>query len=118
MPEPSNDPAATLAAMHARVTEQVEDLRHQLAAVVAASESANLDDEHDPEGQTVAFERQQLAALLDRALDRLAEIDAAKDRVATGTYGRCEHCGQPIAEERLAALPTTTRCVRCAQSVH
>jgi DnaK suppressor protein len=82
-----------------------------MGALVEASRDSNADDEHDPEGQTIAFERSQLGALTDRARLRLAEIDAAADRLAAGTYGRCEACGRAIDPARLEARPTATTCV-------
>jgi DnaK suppressor protein len=83
--------------------------------VVAASRSSNADDEHDPEGATIAFERQQLAALLDQARRRLADVEAALERRAAGGYGICESCGRPIAPERLAARPAARTCIDCAR---
>jgi len=80
---------------------------------VAASQADNADDEHDPEGATIAWERQHVAALLAQAREHLAAIDEALRRLSAGDYGRCEVCGQPIAAERLAARPTATRCVAC-----
>ena len=44
---------------------QIDALTREFDEVVAASRSSNADDEHDPEGATIAFERQQVAALLD-----------------------------------------------------
>ena len=85
-----------------------------LTALEAAAVGSNLDDEHDPEGSTVAFEREQLAALRRAAREHLEEIDAALARLAAGSYGLCERCGRPIAGERLAALPAARRCVDCA----
>ncbi|PWD51098.1 hypothetical protein C8046_11005 [Serinibacter arcticus] len=82
--------------------------------VVAAALDSNVDDEHDPEGATIAFEREQLSALLTQARGRLGEIDAALVRVEAGTYGVCETCGEPIGDERLEARPTASRCVRHA----
>ncbi|RFU19835.1 TraR/DksA family transcriptional regulator [Geodermatophilus marinus] len=82
--------------------------------MVAASRASNADDEHDPEGATIAFERQQLATLLDAARRRLADVDAALERRAAGSYGRCERCGRPITPERLAARPATRSCIDCA----
>jgi RNA polymerase-binding transcription factor DksA len=82
--------------------------------LVAASEGSNADDEHDPEGATIAFERSQLEALVQQARTYLAEIDAASARVAAGTYGVCERCGRPIPEDRLHARPTARTCVSCA----
>jgi DnaK suppressor protein len=73
--------------------------------------SAGCDDEHDPEGATLAFERQHPASLLGQARQHLAQIDAALVRLAEGRYGRCENCGQPIGAARLAARPLTTACI-------
>jgi RNA polymerase-binding transcription factor DksA len=83
------------------------------AGMVEASRDSNADDEHDPEGSTIAFERSQLASLLRQADDRLAEVDAALQRAADGTYGRCERCGRPIDPERLQARPTARTHVVC-----
>jgi DnaK suppressor protein len=96
-------------------TEQLlTGLHRDLAGLIAASADANADDEHDPEGATIAFERAQLAALLDQARDHLAELDDALDRLREGSYGRCERCGRPIAAERLAARPAARTCITCA----
>ncbi|MDM7853456.1 TraR/DksA family transcriptional regulator [Cellulomonas alba] len=84
------------------------------AAVVAASRDSNADDEHDPEGATIAFERAQVDALARAASERLAEIDAALERVDSGRYGVCERCGAPIAAARLAVRPAAATCVACA----
>ena len=95
--------------------ERIASLTRDLNGVAAAAAGSNLDDEHDPEGATVAFEREQLAALRDRAVASLAELDAALVRVDDSTYGTCETCGGAISDERLAALPATRVCVTCAR---
>ena len=46
----------------------------------------------------------------------IAEIDAALDRIAGGTYGRCTHCGIGIPIERLEFLPYASGCVACQDS--
>ncbi len=84
------------------------------AEVVAASQDTNADDEHDPEGATIAFERSQVDALVRQARAHLAEIDAALARLDAGSYGICEVGGEPIAEARLAARPTARTCVQHA----
>jgi RNA polymerase-binding transcription factor DksA len=89
-------------------------LRRSFDDIVAASEDANLDDEHDPEGATVAFERQQVAALRDAAERHLEALDEAIRRTEAGEASTCEVCGQEVGAERLAALPATRRCVACA----
>jgi DnaK suppressor protein len=106
--------ADELARARAETRAQIEALTREFDAVVAASQASNADDEHDPEGATIAFERQQVAALLEQARRRMADVDAAVAAVEAGTYGRCESCGQPIAPERLAARPTARTCIDCA----
>jgi RNA polymerase-binding transcription factor DksA len=96
------------------VTERIAALAGDFAGVVAASRDANADDEHDPEGSTIAFERAQVLALLDRARAELRDLDAAEQRLAAGTFGRCARCGEPIGDERLAARPAAGTCVACA----
>src|SRR5215470_1697588 len=90
-----------------RVSAEAEaaTLARDLAALFAASRDSNADDEHDPEGATIGFERAQLTALLAAARDRITEVDAALRRLDAGAYGICERCGQPIGDERLAARP-------------
>lgn len=94
------------------------DLERDFAAIVtSASEgSAGGDDEHDPEGATVAFERQHLAALISLARAHLAAIDAALRKIDSGKYEMCDKCGGPIGAERLAARPAALTCIRCAAS--
>ena len=83
--------------------------------VVAASRDSNADDEHDPEGATIAFERSQVAALRLQVQRHVAEVEAAIERLGTDAYGICERCGQPIATARLEARPAARTCVSCAE---
>lgn len=94
---------------------QIEALTREFDGVVAASQASNADDEHDPEGATIAFERQQVVALLEQARRRLADVDAALARRDAGNYGRCQTCGRPIGAERLAARPAARTCIDCAR---
>ncbi len=93
---------------------RLTDLSDDFDAVVAASRDTNADDEHDPEGATIAFERSQVQALVRQAREHLAEIAAALERVDAGTYGICEDCGRPIGEGRLEARPVARTCISCA----
>lgn len=85
-----------------------------IADVVAAASDVATDDEHDPEGATIAYERARTAALVKQADEHLADIAAARERLAAGTYGSCELCGEPIGAERLAARPVVRTCIACA----
>lgn len=103
-----------LAADRQAALDRLAALERDHAGIVDAARSANSDDEHDPEGATIAFEREHVAALLEQTRQQLIDIDAALRRLDDGTYGRCARCGQPIAPARLAARPTATMCIRCA----
>ena len=57
------------------------------------------------------------AAMTDRDVRELREIEAALARMADATYGACSECGQDIGYPRLQAYPTASRCIQC-QSLH
>lgn len=92
--------------------------RQQLADVVAEIQAAQsdvaTDDEHDPEGATIAYERERTVALVRQADEHLAEIDRALERLEIGSYGVCELCGTEIAPARLEARPVVRTCINCA----
>jgi RNA polymerase-binding transcription factor DksA len=109
-----DDVRRRLLAERDRLGRQVTALVAQFDGIVAASEDVATDDEHDPEGHTIAFERQQVAALVRDARIALADVDEALASLDAGTYGTCEVCGGPIGTARLEALPAARRCVSCA----
>jgi RNA polymerase-binding transcription factor DksA len=98
----------------AQFDRQIETLTRSFDDIVEASELVNTDDEHDPDGATVAFERSQVAALLRQARDDRQALVEAASRIDADGFGLCEVCGEPIGIERLLALPWVRRCVRCA----
>ena len=107
--------AARLGEQLSQAERQVAALERAHAGIVAASEASNADDEHDPEGATIAFERQQVAALLEAARRAREDLVRALDRVEAGTYGTCESCGGSIGAERLEARPGARTCIACAR---
>ncbi|MDQ2725221.1 MAG: TraR/DksA C4-type zinc finger protein [Actinomycetota bacterium] len=110
---PSAPPAAGLGRELAAAARREADLAGELEALEDAT-AEGPDDEHDPDGSTVAYERARVGALLAQSRADRAALALAVGRVDAGTYGRCHGCGQPIPDERLAALPSTTTCVTCA----
>ena len=46
----------------------------------------------------------------------LHNIDEAIRKIADGTYGICEECGEEISEKRLLVLPTATLCIDCQEN--
>lgn len=104
---------AALEAERAAASTLLATLTRDFAGIVEASADSNADDEHDPEGSTIAFERSQVGALIAAARARLAEVVAATTRLDDGSYGTCERCGGPIPAGRLEARPTARTCVPC-----
>lgn len=100
---------------HRQTRRRLAALTDDFDEVVAASRDTNADDEHDPEGHTIAFERSQVDALVRQARGRLAEVEAALARLHAGSYGSCERCARSIGPERLEARPETRVCIDCAR---
>ncbi|GAA0523132.1 hypothetical protein Ade02nite_96520 [Paractinoplanes deccanensis] len=103
-----------LVRLRASAEAEAATLARDLEALFDASRDSNADDEHDPEGATIGFERAQLTALLAAARERIAEVGDALRRLDEGTYGACERCGKPIGGERLEVRPFARRCMACA----
>ena len=88
--------------IHEENRSQLEDDREEIPS-----------DNHPGDMATSTFDR-ELDATLEGNEERLLQaIDAALQRIEDGTYGICQSCGEPIAPERLEALPWTTRCIDC-----
>ena len=73
--------AAELTSDRTNEVERIAGLRREFAEVVEASEANIGDDEHDPEGSTIAYERTQIAALITQAEQHLAEIEIGRAHV-------------------------------------
>lgn len=109
------DPRSTLHRLRAAATKRLASLTSSFDDIVAAASDVAVDDEHDPEGHTIAWERQQTAALIEETEGTLADIEAAMLRLDVGRYGICSNCDEAIAPVRLDALPATPLCVNCAE---
>ncbi len=106
-----------LAAERAVLAESVVAGSRSLEGLLASQRDTAADDEHDPEGPTVAIQRAEAAAMLLQSRRHLAEVDAALHRLSTGTYGVCASCGRDIPKSRLQARPEAELCVHCAERV-
>jgi DnaK suppressor protein len=95
----------------------------ELHALLRAAAGAALSGEHGVDVQDfkdVAAE--ETRAVVDevayaQAARELQQVFAARRRIADGSYGLCDDCGDPIADQRLAALPAAACCTAC-QAVH
>lgn len=113
-PSHGNVLEAVLARARDQAAARLAAAEHDFDEIVAAASHANADDEHDPEGATIAYERSRVAAQRDQAAASLAAIDAQAQRLRQGTLTICEVCGSEIPLERIVAIVTTRRCVACA----
>jgi DnaK suppressor protein len=106
----------TLRAERAAAVARITAMTSEFDGIVADSLHSNADDEHDPEGSTIAYERAQVAALIAGAQSNLDDLDQALARLSAGCYSVCEGCGEQISPERLAALPAVRTCFECAET--
>ena len=67
------------------------------------------------EEATESFELEKRVAVEKQTADHLAEVEHALHKFEEGTYGLCDDCGQPIAPDRLEALPQASLCVNCKE---
>jgi RNA polymerase-binding transcription factor len=83
--------------------------------LMQASESSNADDEHDPEGATIAFEREQLVSIMTRMRQTVADLQQSLSDLDDGSYGVCQGCGKAIDPARLEVRPQARSCIDCAR---
>ena len=90
----------------------------QLARRVGRIEG-DLRSPHDrdwPEGASELANDEVLEGLDEIGRGELRQIREALQRIASGSYGICARCGQPISAGRLSAIPTAATCVGCVPS--
>lgn len=99
-----------------------DELTAEYDETVAQSQVLRLVEVNDRAGDdqadsgTKTAERDTAQSLLRTILDRRAQYEHALARLADGTYGFCEGCGDPIPVERLEIFPSATACVTCKQT--
>ncbi len=91
------------------LTGQAERLEDEASALLADGETGDVKfDDEGAEGDGMAVERDRDLMLSAQARDTVAEIDAALERLAAGTYGYSVQSGRPIPRDRLEAIPWAT----------
>ena len=108
----------------ARVYDQLATEAAELRADIGKAESDMADRLSDAVGDAgddqadvgaKTYEREHELALALNSRELLAQTERALARIAAGTYGICESCGEPIGKARLQAFPRATLCVICKQ---
>jgi len=100
------------------ITQKLQDAKNKILQEVSQkvrSESNILKHEIGDIYDIASNERERELTLMlgDRDREKLSEIEDALERLRDNSYGTCEECGEPIAEQRLKALPSTRVCVEC-----
>jgi RNA polymerase-binding transcription factor DksA len=109
-----------LQALHDRLDGDVSHLADEALHTEGGEVNSNLSNMpiHMADLGTDNFERENTLNLLANEEHFLAEIKAALDRIAQGTFGRCEEChGEIVPKGRLKELPYTRYCVTCAKKL-
>ena len=99
-----------------RLRQQRETLLKDVAGEVTELRSTESERASELEERAQAARDTRLfASLDDHRKQQIEAIDDALERIALGTYGLCERCGEPIPPARLRALPTARVHVQCAE---
>jgi len=102
-----------LATLRASLDEERTQLRRQLAALGADDGGMAFDENFADSGQ-VAAEQGESRVIAASLRDQLSDVERALHKIDYGTYGKCEVCGDDIAEARLEAMPATRFCIKHA----
>ncbi len=93
-----------------RLTEQLEQLRN-ISGEENRREGSPYGKKEEEAAETAEIENRM--ALEKRLLEQIMEVENALKKFETDTYGLCERCLQPIAVERLEAIPQAKLCITC-----
>lgn len=96
-----------------RLTAELAEVEEDLAGMIANSGEGAGNDQADV--GSASFERDQEMVIVNNARDMLEQSQHALERIVDGSYGQCEHCGNPIGKNRLMAFPRATLCLTCKQ---
>lgn len=94
-----------------RLTEELESLQTNVPSSEERREGSPFGKREEEATETLELEKRLV--LENRTRQELAGIEHALEKFEKGTYGFCDNCGQPIAPERLEALPQASLCVKC-----
>jgi RNA polymerase-binding protein DksA len=97
----------------ARLHREISTAETGIADLLRDSGEGAGDDQAD--AGTKNFEREHEMAIANNAREMLQQTERALARLAGGTYGVCESCGEPVGKYRLQAFPRATLCMSCKQ---
>jgi len=87
--------------------EDIERMRGQIENAKEQSNDNTAYSFHMADAGTDAMEREKLYLMIARLQKYIGYLDRALERIENKTYGVCKVTGEPIAKERLEAVPHT-----------
>jgi RNA polymerase-binding transcription factor DksA len=94
-----------LEGLRGRIDDPAEDAQEDSLSELTSA------DQHPADMGSETFERTKNLSLQEDIDGRLADVARALEKLASGTYGTCEICGNAIPDERLEAVPAARYCV-------
>jgi RNA polymerase-binding protein DksA len=96
-----------------RVLNAIEYLHQENSGSLRDESEETTIDNHLADTATLTLDREIDYTLEENSEHVLKEIERALAKIESGSFGMCETCGNPIAEERLLAIPYATQCIDC-----
>ena len=97
-----------------RLLDRRESLVGQVMEAEMYSRERDSEATQDPADMAAnAYNKELLVSMNANDRHLLELIDEALDRIEAGEYGQCVHCGEPVQEKRLEAVPWARHCLRC-----
>ncbi len=101
-----------------KLEQELEERKAVLLSRLRVKADDDSDEAINPDRADLAqdyFLQDRRRALMDRLEDSLEQVTGALERIETGEYGKCQHCGQQISPARLEALPYAELCIDCQE---
>jgi DnaK suppressor protein len=97
-----------------RLLDRREGLVGQVEEAEMYSRARDSEATQDPADMAAnAYNKELLVSMNANDRHLLQLIDEALRRIEAGGYGECVHCGEPVQEKRLEAVPWARHCLRC-----
>jgi DnaK suppressor protein len=115
-PEPERD----LRAVERRLRERRAELHERLSRLAEPPERGTgiSFGKRIGDGTTEAVSRLTDVGVGGRLEVSEERVARALEKLAEGSYGICDACGEPIAAARLDAAPESVLCIACARRAH
>lgn len=101
-----------------RLRQQQRQLESSMLTAVQQGRQSVAEDTLDVADQAVlSYQKEMMFSQGTEGHSQLSLVRLALERLREGTFGDCLHCGRPIGEKRLEALPSTPYCIDCQEKV-